>query len=313
MVPCCCVGASRYVHSSCLNRQRLQNGLFAESFWTCSVCGADYRMKAYGNFLRLMTAWPAVVLLSAICCFVVVFIASQVFQALLPLVGPLAPKFDSDKDTQDTQEGTFVFEFKLHRVDLGYWAGGIIVITISRKIHDAWKENSFCGLLSFVTFVPSLLTMAKHEDWRNTFCLMLSIYSFYNTSFMFLAVFTLMRGLSSVFVGEQVVDFVGLPVEDAQPVTLTEPKETKNDVCENETEMCLCCWDLPAKYKMKSCGHVVACDVCRKRLIYREMKCNAGGAGTGAVPRMRSLTARHLEQTRVTCPLCRRTDVMVVA
>merc|ERR1719401_1267101 len=106
-----------------------------------------------------MTTGPALVLLSVACCFVVVFIAAQVFQAILPLVSPLAPSFDADKDTQG---GPFVFEFKLHGVDFGYWAGGIIVITIWRKIYDARRENSVCGLLSFVTFIPSLLTMAKH-------------------------------------------------------------------------------------------------------------------------------------------------------
>jgi len=301
VVPCCCVGASRYVHSSCLNKQRLREGLLSESFWECSVCGAAYRMKVCGNVLWVLASWPSIVLLSVIMFCLIVAVASEIFQLVQPLLGMLVQ--EKPKDGQSPEP--FVLELYFNGMDFGYWVGGLLVITLARKAVNANSMNKYSDLAAYVFFIPTLLLMTRDKETHHLAWVMLPIYAFWNTYFMLALVFSLFKALSSLFVGEQVVDFVCLPDVTDQPNI-----GTLDEACNGDNELCLCCWDLRARFQMKGCGHLVACSVCRIRLIYRQLKLDANIRST---PRMRLLTNKYLEETKVKCPLCRGLDVMVQA
>merc|ERR1711957_729571 len=116
---------------------------------------------------------------------------------------------------------------------------------------------------------------------------------------------SLMRVLSSLTAGEKVVDFVSLPAGANESDT-----SVSDEVCDNDGELCICCWDMRASFKMNGCGHLSTCSICRRRLIYRQLSVNSANS-VRLVPRMRLLTEKHMKETQVKCPLCRKLDVMV--
>jgi len=70
---------------------------------------------------------------------------------------------------------------------------------------------------------------------------------------------------------------------------------------------CICCFDSAARYVTSNCGHLVACGQCRRRLVYLQLR----KLGVAGIPTMRNLCAEMISQTEVSCPICRKSGVLV--
>lgn len=250
--------------------------------------------------LRFLTSTPVVMFFSMICFCAVTVVAAQTFQLLLPLIDQVV------SDPPDLPKGAkrerFTLKLYLSGIDCGYWVGGLLVITLVRKIIVGLSTKEYSTVLAFVFFVPTLMSLSQHPDKQHMVWIMLPIYCIYNTTFMLLTVIGLMKALSSLFV-DQIVDFVEMPSEGTSE---------SEEACSEEKDLCPCCWDARTAFMVKGCRHPVACRVCRSRLIYRQLKLDAEASVTlRPVPRMRLLTEKHLQETKVKCPLCRQLDFIV--
>merc|ERR1712154_42101 len=65
---------------------------------------------------------------------------------------------------------------------------------------------------------------------------------------------------------------------------------------------CVCCLDAPATMVMSTCGHLVFCGSCRKRVVCLARR----------VLNAKELPRRALTKTGVKCPICRRCSFIVI-
>jgi len=180
---------------------------------------------------------------------------------------------------------------------------------------------------------------------------MLLKFGLYNCYIVFSSGALLLRQLLSSLAGEDVLDFIAIPHQavqvspqrgqagtgdqsqtehvrqDDSPSARTHAEE-EAPVSENESQpghavqdnlplaevhteeaddLCVCCLEYKAVFAVRVCSHPVACVDCRRRLVYRQLKLS----GSPDVPPMRALTTKLLERTVVSCPLCRRADVLL--
>jgi len=294
--PCCCTGSNLYVHSACLQQQRMREGPRSFRFWECEECGASYHMKAGRHWLRALTWWPVEVvfgILSALCLFRV---AADIFQLILPFI------LDSAKT--DPDEPPLGLEWVVHGYNLGYWAGGLVLLTLlSQAINESWAET-----LSTALFIaPGARACASAElrakiTWDMRLCVawVAIMYAVYAIGIAFRSSAAILRACLSMLAGERVIDFIGVPSD-----LVASSVESSGD---QSLGTCLCCFDKSVKYVMRGCKHPIACAMCAKRLVYHEIK---RSSTRPQVARMRELTTKHVEQTAISCPLCRQPDVMV--
>lgn len=75
---------------------------------------------------------------------------------------------------------------------------------------------------------------------------------------------------------------------------------TSHDAAESQAE-CICCLDRPASMVASRCGHLVACNDCRRRLVYKALY----ERGTYGLPKMRCLPQDMIKEMFIDCPVCR--------
>eukprot|EP00747_Dinoflagellata_sp_TGD_P028859 gnl/TRDRNA2_/TRDRNA2_133529_c1_seq1.p1 gnl/TRDRNA2_/TRDRNA2_133529_c1~~gnl/TRDRNA2_/TRDRNA2_133529_c1_seq1.p1 ORF type:complete len:404 (-),score=49.34 gnl/TRDRNA2_/TRDRNA2_133529_c1_seq1:93-1304(-) len=75
-----------------------------------------------------------------------------------------------------------------------------------------------------------------------------------------------------------------------------------------EENLCVCCMEQPRCFMMSQCLHSICCRSCRRRLVHQGLTAQNLGK---KVPTKRELTNRHLERTKILCPLCRHEGLLI--
>lgn len=99
------------------------------------------------------------------------------------------------------------------------------------------------------------------------------------------------------------------PLSREAPTDLEKSNELQKnkELANSRTCECICCLDSPARFVAESCGHLVTCKVCKKRLIYKQLV-QLQRAG---LPKMRDLGQEMMQGVAVPCPICRTEGELV--
>merc|ERR1712039_276626 len=73
--------------------------------------------------------------------------------------------------------------------------------------------------------------------------------------------------------------------------------------------ICVSCIGKPALHVLQECGHLVYCSTCRRKAVAKQLKDFGGQQDKMMKPGQ--LRSRHLERTRVRCPICREEGILV--
>lgn len=216
-------------------------------------------------------------------------VASEFFKRVMPTV----LRWIGDLDESSGSE----IQLNLWGMELGYWAGGLLMLTFLHKLLD----RNWTGLIQFMPLFQISIRSTNEDKLAGLkvgVWYFLCLYSCYAGYRFLRESFILIHRMLSMFVGDEVLDFVSAScLESANP-----DEFSAGPFPDNDEDLCVCCMDLPVAYEMSSCGHLATCTSCRPRLVYHRLR-NRSGATT--VPPMRMLNKEQLECTLIQCPMCR--------
>lgn len=295
--PCCCEGPERFVHQGCLQKKRREGSPWSPTFWECEMCGASYRMHYRRHWLRLLTSMPALATVCFLNALVSIRMSSEVFRLSMPTLLPWLGETDETVGSE--------INLNIFGLELGYWAGGLLMLTFLHKLLD----RNWMGVLQFLPLFQMSIRSTNDATLAGSGLTMgiwyfLCLYSCYAASRFIKDSCHIIQGILSACVGDEVLDFVSASCLDSTRSDYSSSSSSSH----KDDDLCICCMDLPIAYKMSSCGHLICCKPCRPRLVYHSLK-NRPSSST-LLP-MRMMTKDQLDRTPIRCPVCRTESILV--
>lgn len=295
--PCCCEGPETYIHQGCLQKKRLESSPWSPNFWECERCGADYRMRCRRHWLRLLTSMPGLLTVCFLNGLASLLASSEFFKHVMPHFLRWIGEVD---DTSGSEIKLNVFG-----LELGYWAGGLLMLTFMHKLLD----RNWTGLIQFLPLFQISIRSTNDSKLDGSGLIVgvwyfLCLYSCYAASRLISESFYIIHRMLSALVGDEVLDFVSASCLDST----SSDHSLDSSPSYRDDELCICCMDRAIAYEMSTCRHLVSCTHCRKRLVYHRLK---NRAGSSTVPPMRMMTKDQLDRTQIRCPMCRTEGVLV--